>query len=97
MHRGVPPEGNPYLRGVDLMGHERATALYRWRDGLPVADYTFWYAPACGGARQLTDPAEVEWNDGWTLCARCAKRLDPPHRPAYLCRHCASHYGQESR
>lgn len=49
VHRGEPPEGNPYKAG-SLMGDERATALYAWRDGKPTE------------ARRLTDSREVDWN-----------------------------------
>jgi len=61
VHRGMPPDGNPYRQG-SLMGDERAAALYAWRDGEPTDGFTFWYAPFDGGAYQLFDSSRVRWD-----------------------------------
>ncbi len=59
VHRGEPPDGNPY-RGQSLAGSERVAALLAFRDGCPCSEYTFWYAPCCGGARRCRRD-DVEW------------------------------------
>lgn len=55
-HRGAV--ANPY-RGSSLMGRERSEALGRFLRGLPTPGYTFWFSPACGGAKALDAPPAV--------------------------------------
>lgn len=57
---GRPPQENPY-RGEGLMGPEREEALVRYRDGGDTTAWSFWYAPAGGGARELDSPDQVDW------------------------------------
>lgn len=59
VHLGMPPQGNPY-RGESLIGPPRRKALALFKSG-ETGPYTFWFAPCSGGARRLTDPAEVNW------------------------------------
>lgn len=61
--RGWPPEGNPYRTppGCQVTGEERIMALTAFRDGDMLGDTTFWYAPAGGGARHVTEPHEIDW------------------------------------
>jgi hypothetical protein len=61
VHRGEPADGNPY-HGQSMCGPARAAALRAFRDGDAKAcePYTFWHAPASGGARRIT-AAEVDW------------------------------------
>lgn len=70
--RGEPPDGNPYradghdshggLKVTDqaLNGPERAEVLRLFMRGKPTHGITFWYAPACGGAKKCTRD-EVNW------------------------------------
>lgn len=60
VHIGTPPHGNPY-RGDSLIGASRVNALWALRSGGNTALYTYWYAPAGGGAKQLRGPDEVDW------------------------------------
>jgi hypothetical protein len=57
---GEPPDGNPY-RGESVMGYDRLDALKAFKAGTPPAGITYWFTPNCGGARRVTDPAEVDW------------------------------------
>jgi hypothetical protein len=59
VHRGEPRNGNPYL-GQSLIGEERVAALRIFKAGGNEA-YTFWYAPACGGAFRI-EASEVDWD-----------------------------------
>lgn len=59
VHCGEPPGGNPY-RGNSLFGDARVRALTIWKHGGDASPWTFWYAPACGGARKIS-PGEVDW------------------------------------
>lgn len=60
VHRGTPPENNPY-RGQSLYYAPRVNALWAFRSGEDTSAFTFWYAPSSGGAKQITDPAEIDW------------------------------------
>lgn len=60
VHRGEPDGGNPY-RGASLMGPERVAALCAFRDGTDCSAYTYWHAPADGGAYRISDPAAIDW------------------------------------
>ena len=59
VHRGEPKNGNPYSPG-GLLGSVRRLALLVFRTGAPIAEFTFWYAPASGGARRI-QASEVDW------------------------------------
>lgn len=61
VHMGMPPENNPY-RGIHISGPERATALRAFKEEKDTSQYTFWHAPAGGGASQLTTPTKVDWS-----------------------------------
>lgn len=56
---GDPPNNNPYS-GMGLIGIERRRALSVFKSGCVSANYTFWYAPAAGGARLIASD-EVDW------------------------------------
>lgn len=60
VHRSEIPRSNPYI-GESLCGKERVEALRCFKYGGDTSQYTFWFAPSCGGARQITDPVEVNW------------------------------------
>lgn len=61
VHEGEPHDSNPY-HGYSLIGAPRKHALRLFKHGLDLdATYTFWHAPANGGASQLTDPSKVDW------------------------------------
>lgn len=57
--KGEPPGGNPYRGRGSLGGEERSRALGRFLRGKSTEGYTFWFGPACGGARRLTEIPEV--------------------------------------
>lgn len=52
-------QANPYHGS--LVGPERVEALRAFCDGSLPAELAVWHAPACGGARRLLDPGEVNW------------------------------------
>lgn len=59
-----PDQGNPYRWKTDpnyVSGKERAEALELFRDGEEESGWEYWFAPACGGARQITSPLEIKW------------------------------------
>jgi hypothetical protein len=60
VHKGEPDNSNPY-RGNSICGEERKSALKAFMDRKHTGCYTFWHAPACGGARRVIDPEEVAW------------------------------------
>ena len=60
VHKGEPDNSNPY-RGESLCGDERVSALRAFRDRKHTGAYTFWHAPANGGASRLVDPESVDW------------------------------------
>lgn len=74
VHKGDPPGHNPY-RGVGsnmttyfakdpvthVSGDERIRALSAFKHGKDTKAYTFWYAPAFGGAYRLQSPDEIGW------------------------------------
>lgn len=60
VHVGEPRDGNPYAT-LSLIGKDRSDALVAFRDGGDVSRYTYWHGPSHGGARRITDPAEVDW------------------------------------
>lgn len=70
VHRGEPPRSNPYCgRGrrdgeplTHVSGDERVEALRAFRDTGEAPDYTFWHAPAVGGARRIEQPTEIDWS-----------------------------------
>lgn len=51
---------NPYV-GPTISGERRAQLLRDYRDAKNTAGFTFWYAPAAGGARKITRPGEIDW------------------------------------
>lgn len=60
---GMPPGGNPYRPSANKVGgSHRALALKEFRDGIADDDYTFWFAPANGGAHQIFSPDEIDWS-----------------------------------
>lgn len=60
VHVGQPEDGNPY-RGHGLMGDERVAALRALRDGTDTSRWTYWRAPARGGARRISGREEIDW------------------------------------
>lgn len=71
VHRGMPPKGNPYRGGghtrsdpeepiTHVSGDERVSALGAFLRLGQAGEYTFWYAPVCGGAYQLLEPPTVK-------------------------------------
>jgi hypothetical protein len=52
---------NPYQTS-GLIGQERVNALTAYKHGGPIERYSFWAAPACGGAVQLLGPEQIDWN-----------------------------------
>jgi len=60
VHKGMPPDGNPY-RIFGLIGDERMIALLEFHDTGESAGHTFWHAPCSGGARQITKD-DVRWD-----------------------------------
>jgi hypothetical protein len=56
---GEPPNGNPY-KGISLMGKERVDALNKFMRDISQPEFTFWYAPCCGGAERCTRD-QVNW------------------------------------
>jgi hypothetical protein len=62
VHRGEPVGGNPYI-GRSLLGEERQNALLLLCLGASEAEeFTYWHAPASGGARRIVDADEVAWS-----------------------------------
>lgn len=59
VHRGEPQAGNPY-RGSSICGRERSKALGRFLRLGEISPYSFWHAPACGGAKRLETPPNVQ-------------------------------------
>lgn len=62
---GEPPRdrcgnANPYL-GASLLGPLRERLLVALRDGGDTSGYTFWYAPAYGGAYRIESVEDVNW------------------------------------
>jgi hypothetical protein len=61
VHNGEPDNSNPY-RGQAIEGTERKEALTLFKNNLTLQkNYTFWYAPYCGGAKRVISPDEIEW------------------------------------
>lgn len=61
VHVGEPPDGNPYRGHSGLMGPDRAAALRAFRDGADTSRWTYWHAPASGGARRIYVCGEIDW------------------------------------
>jgi hypothetical protein len=59
--KGVPESNNPY-KGSSLMGEERKSALTAFKHKEKTECYTFWFAPSCGGAKQVLSPDEINWS-----------------------------------
>ncbi len=64
VHAGMPPENNPYrgFRTTYRSGDVRVAALQAFKNETDTSGFTFWYAPAAGGARQLTTPTGIDWS-----------------------------------
>jgi hypothetical protein len=55
LFKGEPPHSNPYLVNAPnyVDGLEREVVIKQYLEGRKTEGYTFWYAPAGGGARRL--------------------------------------------
>jgi hypothetical protein len=60
VHAGNPENSNPY-RGEGLFGNERKQALADLKHNVPRPDLTYWIAAESGGARQIHDGRDVNW------------------------------------
>lgn len=59
---GWPVDGNPYKESARRAeGQERVDALVAFNEASDTSRYTFWHAPAHGGARQIKDARLIDW------------------------------------
>lgn len=85
VHVGMPADGNPY-KGEGVNGPDRRAALEAFRDASSAADaFTYWHAPAMGGARQIRARSEIEWA-GMARAIKITRTLAPMPADYYTSR-----------
>lgn len=68
IHLGEPDNSNPY-RGcgsgtypeTHVCGDDRVAAFHEYKETGKRGKYTFWYAPASGGAKRINNRDEIDW------------------------------------
>ena len=73
VHVGEPPDGNPYHGS--LVGDVRKKALRSFMANGDALGFTFWFGPACGGARKITRD-EVDWRTSGLMSEAEAAAFD---------------------